>query len=142
MEDYRTRAKTLLKRKRFLETAADALREQVLFLETESAARQNDLAARELRPIEAEDWKRLLSKLDDCRFRLHLLEEQLEQIRRAYEVLTPYQRDLLETFFASGSRNCAETLCERYYRERSAIYRDRSKALDQFTIAAYGVLLR
>lgn len=142
MEDYRKKAKSLLKRKRHLLAAVEALREQVVFLENEQDARRKECGGREPRPLEAEDRRRLNEKLDDCRFRLHLLEEQLDQIRRAYEVLTPYQRDLLETFFASGERNCAEQLCERYFRERSAVYRDRLKALDEFTVAAYGVLLR
>ena len=142
MEDYTTRAKSLLKRKRYLETAAEALREQVLFLEEEKKSRPEEWATQTLRPIEAEDWKRLETKLDDCRFRLHLLEEQLEQIRRAYALLTPYQRDLLETFFATKTRYRAEKLCEKYYKERSAVYRDRRKALDEFTLAAFGVLPR
>ena len=141
MEDYKTRAKTLLKTKRYLETAANALREQVAFLESACREREKETCDSD-RPIRSEDWKQLLDKLDDCRFRLHLLDEQLEQIHRAYELLTPYQRDLLDTFFASGSKNCAETLCERYYRERSAIYRDRQKALNEFTLAAFGVLTR
>ena len=53
-------------------------------------------------------------------------------------MLTPYQRDLLETFFVSGEKYCADRLCERYYKERSALYRDRKKALTEFAKAVFG----
>ncbi len=65
-------------------------------------------------------------------------ERELTLIACGYGVLTPYQRDLLETFFVSGEKYCADRLCERYYKERSALYRDRKKALSEFAKAVYG----
>ncbi len=65
-------------------------------------------------------------------------ERELTLIQCGYEVLTPYQRDLLETFFVSGEKYCADRLCERYYKERSALYRDRKKALVEFAKAVFG----
>ncbi len=144
-EDYTVRAAELLRRKRDLQVAAEALREQIRFLEERqvSCRTSNFETASVSRNgfCDAEDRAiRLIEQLDDCRYRLRLLEEELEQIRRAYEVLSPYQRDLLDTFFVNGGKNCAEQLSARYYKERSALYRDRKKALYTFTLAAFGIM--
>lgn len=141
---YTGMAVRMLRRKRFLQAAAETLREQVRFLEGECDACRSsaDLlsAGRSYDALGAkEQLLDLLCRLEDSRRRLRVLEEELEQIRRAYALLSPYQQDLLDTFFASGEKNCAEVLAERYYRERSAVYRDRKKALEQFTLAVFGV---
>lgn len=104
----------LLRRKRFIEAAREAAREQLACHSMDSAP-----------------WR-------ECRARLAKAEEALTVIHCAYGVLTPYQRDLLDTFFVSGEKYCADRLCERYYKERSALYRDRRKALEEFTLAAFG----
>ena len=105
----------LLRRKRYLEAAKEAAQERL--------ACDHPYA-----PERAEDWQKRLSKA----------EEELTMIRCAYAVLTPYQRDLLDTFFVENGKYCADRLCEKYYKERSALYRDRRKALEAFTLAVFG----
>lgn len=140
-ERYTELAIRLLRRKPYLLSASEALREQIRFLEEELAVRRAD-PAREIGA--AEDAERdtlcILQRLDDSRRRLRVMEEELEQIRRGYRLLDPYARDLLEIFFVSGEKNCAEKIAERYYKERSTIYRDRKKALESFVLAVFGVL--
>ena len=46
--------------------------------------------------------------------------------------------NLLDTFFVSGEKYCAEKLCERHFKERSQIYRDRKKAIKRFSLAVFG----
>lgn len=104
----------LLRKKRYLEAAREAARAQMACHPPGSAA-----------------WQ-------ECRLRLTKAEEPLAIIRCAYDVLSPYQRDLLDTFFVGDEKYCADRLCERYYKERSTLYRDRKKALAAFTLAAFG----
>lgn len=114
----------LLRRKRYLEATKEAAREQLACYRCEAAGEAFPPA-----PPEREE---------DCKKRLARAEEELTLIRCAYAVLTPYQRDLLDTFFVESEKYCADRLCEKYYKERSALYRDRRKALAAFTLAAFG----
>ena len=54
--------------------------------------------------------------------------------------LTDYQKDLIEGFFIEKTIGIADDLMERWYKERSSLYRDRTRALDTFTRSVYGVL--
>lgn len=105
----------LLRRKRYLEATKRAATEQMACCQIAS-------------PETAEECRRRIAKAD----------EELTLIRCAYAVLTDYQRDLLDTFFVENGKYCADRLCEKYYKERSALYRDRRKALHDFTLAAFG----
>lgn len=118
---------TYSKRRTNVQKSIDLLRKK-RFLEAMKEAAQEQLARYAPGTV---SW-------NACRERLTKAEEALAVIHCAYEVLTPYQRDLLDTFFSSGERYCADRLCERYYKERSALYRDRRRALDDFTLAAFG----
>lgn len=104
----------LLRKKRYLEAAREAARAQMACEPPDSSA-----------------WR-------ESRTRFLKAEEALTVIRCAYGALSPYQRDLLDTFFAGDEKYCADRLCERYYKERSTLYRDRKKALAAFTLAAFG----
>lgn len=104
----------LLRKKRYLEAAREAARAQL-----------------DCNPPDSPAWQ-------ESRTRFVRAEEALTVIRCAYGALSPYQRDLLETFFVCGEKYCADRLCERYYKERSTLYRDRKKALAAFTLAAFG----
>lgn len=110
----------LLRKKRYLEATRQAAKEQM-------ACYQNA-------PPETAASK----TAEECRRRLAKAEEELTLIRCAYAVLTDYQRDLLDTFFVENGKYCADRLCEKYYKERSALYRDRRKALHDFALAAFG----
>ena len=98
------------------------------YLEATRAAAQVQMASN---PPGSDVWR-------ECRERLGRAEEALSVIRCAYGVLSPYQQDLLETFFVGEEKYCADRLCEKYYKERSTLYRDRKKALAAFTLAAFG----
>ena len=104
----------LLRKKRYLEAAREAARAQMACHPPNSAA-----------------WQ-------ESRERLVRAEEPLMIIRCAYGALSSYQQDLLDTFFVGDEKYCADRLCERYYKERSTLYRDRKMALTAFTLAAFG----
>lgn len=104
----------LLQKKRYLEAAREAAQ-----------------ARMSCHPPESAPWR-------ESRELFLQAEEALTVIRCAYGVLSAYQRDLLDTFFVEGEKYCADRLCERYYKERSTLYRDRKKALLAFTLAAFG----
>ena len=104
----------LLRKKRYLEAAMETARTQLA-----------------CNPPGSPTWQ-------ESRTRLAKAEEALTVIRCAYGVLSPYQQDLLDTFFSDDEKYCADRLCERYYKERSTLYRDRKKALAAFTLAAFG----
>ena len=104
----------LLRKKRYLEAAREAAQAGMTCHPPESAA-----------------WR-------ECRARFVGAEEALTVSRCAYGVLSSYQQDLLDTFFVGDEKYCADHLCERYYKERSTLYRDRKKALLAFTLAAFG----
>lgn len=104
----------LLRKKRYLEAAREAAQAQMACNPPGSAAWQES--------------RRCFLKA----------EESLSIIRCAYGVLSAYQQDLLNTFFSDGEKYCADRLCERYFKERSTLYRDRQKALAAFTLAAFG----
>ena len=104
----------LLRKKRYLEAAREAAQAQMA-----------------CNPPDSAGW------LESRRCFLKA-EEALETIRCAYGVLSSYQQDLLDTFFVGDEKYCADRLCERYYKERSTLYRDRKKALTAFTLAAFG----
>ncbi len=135
----------MLRQKRYWCAAADALREQIRLLDAElnachtassdeAGAKDKDGGTAEKRVL------RLNGRKQAFCHRLRMMEGELEQIRRAYSMLSPYQRDLLDTFFVSGQKNCAERLARRYYKERSSLYRDRKKAIDAFALALFGAI--
>lgn len=131
MEQGNHRAAELLRKKRYLEAAAEAAKEQ-------QACCERELALKKTAQKNARRSASLWSTMNECSARLAKAEEELALIRCAYAVLTPYQQDLLDSFFVNGEKYCADRLCERYFKERSSLYRDRRKALDAFSLAAFG----
>lgn len=131
MDSYTKSAEKMLARSPLMEVARETLEDQLRFLEEELAA--------------AGDWaggrrQKLEWKIDDARHRLRALYEETERMDRGYAVLTEYQKDLLEKFIIHRTKDCVEELAEVHQKERSALYRDRKKALETFTIAVYGAL--
>lgn len=145
MVDYLKASVRLLQRKRMIKTAMQALQSRIDFLEDELTACRvssyDSIREEDARTSDMEDRRlAILARLDEVRSRFRALHEQMEQIERGYSVLTPYQRDVLDTFFATEERYCADKLCERYYKERSQIYRDRKKAIQRFSLAVFGCM--
>lgn len=142
--DYREYAKDLLSRKKSLVSAYSAIKSELECLEQEKTAckasavnaRSNggDAAVYEERLIN------ILTELDDCRFRRSVVERELLKIEQGMNGLSDYQRDLLDSFFVEREMGAADDLMERWYKERSSLYRDRNRALETFTRSIYGVL--
>ena len=131
MDSYTKSAEKRLARKPLLEIAQETLEDEIRFLEGELADPTIGVCPRR---------ERLHTKAEDARHRLRALYEETERMDRGFAVLTEYQRDLLEKFIIHRNKDCVEELSERHCKERSAIYRDRKKALETFTMAVYGAL--
>ena len=54
--------------------------------------------------------------------------------------LTEYEKDIINGFFVTETKYAADKLMEKFYKERTMIYNDRSKALEKFTRAIYGMI--
>lgn len=136
-ESYTKSAAEMLKRAPLVEVAKDALRQEIDYLREElSACRLASLVGN----AEEERRAKLMGKLEDASYRLRELEKETEKIRRGMAMLSRYQQDLLDAFFIHRRKDCVEELSELYRKERSAIYRDRKAALEQFTLMALGAL--
>lgn len=131
MDSYTKIAEKMLARKSLVEIARETLEDEIRFLEGELADPTIGECPRR---------ERLNTKAQDVRHRLRALYEESERMERGYAVLTEYQKDLLDLFFVHRTKDCVEELSERHQKERSAIYRDRKKALETFTMAVYGTL--
>lgn len=138
--DYREQAKELLRRRRNLLSAQSAIEEELILLE-----REREVCSKRI--DEAHDDETyidrlvgVLADLDDCRFRKSIVERELLKLRRGLEGLDDYQRDLLISFYCECGRATAEEVMDKWFKERSTVYRDKQLALDRFTRSVYGVL--
>lgn len=82
----------------------------------------------------------LLADLDDCRFRRSVVERELMKIEKGIAGLNDYQKDIIDAFFVEQYPYAVEDLMEKWFKERSTLYRDRNRALESFTRSVYGVL--
>ena len=140
--DYREQAKDLLSRKKGLTSAYSGIIEELELLEEQKLACKT--AAVNSQPQTAELYEdrliSILAELEDCRFRLSIVKHELLKIEKGLNGLSDYYRDIIETFFIEEADYAADELMERWYKERSSLYRDRTRALDKFTRCVYGVL--
>lgn len=142
--DYREYAKDLLARKNSLISAYGSIKDELKVLERERTACKsimNDCEAfgRD-KSIYEDRFINTLANLDDCRFRLSVVERELKKIEKGMSCLDDYECALLDTFYVERLTDAAEELMDKYYRERSTLYRDKNRALDTFTRSIYGVL--
>lgn len=143
--DYREYAKDLLARKNSLVSAYSSIRSELECLEQEkNACKESALKAAskgsENVSVYEDRLINVLADIDDCRFRRSVVERELIKIEKGMNGLSDYQRDLLEGFFVEREMGAADDLMERWYKERSSLYRDRNRALELFTRSIYGVL--
>ena len=143
--DYREYSKDLLSRKKNLVSAYSAIKSELTSLENEKLACKsyalNNADGEEIGRVQYEDRLiNILADMDDCRFRLSVVERELLKIEKGMSGLTDYQKDIIDTFFVERSSTAGEELMGRWFKERATLYRDRIKALDQFTRSVYGVL--
>lgn len=142
--DYREYSKDLLVRKKNLVSAYSAIKTELDLLDRERCACKSSIANAEQNGGDASIYEErlinVLADLDDCRFRRSIVERELLKIEKGMNVLSEYQRDLLERFYVSKEYGAAEDLMEKWYKERSCLYRDKIRALDDFTRSVYGVL--
>jgi hypothetical protein len=141
--DYKEYAKDLLGRKKNLVSAYSAIKSELEYLEQEKTAcktaslnskNESEKAVYDERVIN------VLADIEDCRFRRSVVERELIKIEKGMNGLDDYQRDLLELYFVENEIGATETLMERWFKERSSLYRDRNRALECFTRSVYGVL--
>ena len=139
--DYREHAKDLLSRKKSLLSAYSSIKSELASLEEE----KNACKAAMSRDTDAQSYHEeriinILADIDDCRFRRNVVERELSKIEKGMSCLDDYYKDLIEGFFVDRVGENVEILMERWYKERSSLYRDRGKALEAFTRSVYGVV--
>ena len=142
--DYREYAKDLLGRKNSLVSAYASIKEELITLENEKTAckalmNECEVLGRD-KCIYEDRFINTLANLDDCRFRLSVVERELKKIEKGMSLLSDYECTLLDSFYVEHIIDAAEELMDRFYRERSTVYRDKNRALDTFTRSIYGVL--
>ena len=141
--DYREYAKDLLSRKKSLISAYSAIKGELNALEVEKTACKTAMAnAQSLGGTTSYDERliNILADLDDCRFRRSVVERELLKIEKGMNGLNDYQRDLIDGFFVDYAHGITEELMEKWFKERSTLYRDRHRALEVFTRSVYGVV--
>lgn len=138
--DYREYAKDLLSRKKHLVSAYASLNAEIEMLEKEKNACK--VAASNLgdERMYEERLINVLADLEDCRFRRSVVERELVKIEKGMNVLDDYYRDVLEQLFVERESDSVEYLMTKWYKERSTVYRDRNRALEDFTRSIYGVV--
>lgn len=144
--DYREYAKDLLRRKNHICSASEALRDEISGLEKEKYECKANIigglaATKSERDKYEERYTALCAHLEDCRFRLRVVERELKMIENGMSGLSEYYRELLTGFFIDNKKGAADRLMERFYKERSCLYADRNKALETFTRSVYGVVM-
>ncbi len=142
--DYREHAKDLLKRKNSLVSAYSAIKEELYALENERSVCKAAIARAEAEGRDSSVYEdrliNLLADLEDCRFRKSVVERELKKLEKGLESLNEYQRELLEAFFSAPMRYTAEEIMQKWFKERSTVYRDKAIALEQFTRSVYGLV--
>ncbi len=142
--DYRDYAKDLLARKKNLVSAYSSIKSELTLLEQEKD--DCKAAIERLRSTGGNVTKyddrliNLLADLDDCRFRRSVVERELLKIEKGIAGLNDYQKDIIDMFFVEQYPYAVEDLMEKWFKERSTLYRDRNRALESFTRSVYGVL--
>ena len=139
--DYKKYAKELLCRKKNLISALSAINAELESLENEKCACKSSACRR---TGDDGDYTgriiNIVSGIEECRLRRSVVERELMMIEKGMSGLSDYQKDLLERFFVEKDTRVADAIMERYYKERSSVYRDRNRALEEFTRSVYGVL--
>ncbi|MBO4452536.1 MAG: hypothetical protein J5793_01240, partial [Clostridia bacterium] len=136
-------AKELLCRKRNLESAYSAIVRELESLEQERCAYKSRMMSEpegEPEQMRRKGLMDTLAGIEDCRLRKSVVERELMMIEKGMSGLNPYQKELLECFFIDRQAGAADDFMDKYFKERSSVYRDRSRALDAFTRSVYGVL--
>ncbi len=143
--DYREYAKDLLGRKKTLTSAYSVIKTELEQLEQEKYSCKtllSNLTEEDAEKIAVYEERliNILADLEDCRFRCGIVQRELTKIEKGINSLSDYYRDIIEMFFVERAPYAADELMERWYKERSGLYRDRSKALEQFTRSVYGII--
>lgn len=142
--DYREHSKDLLERKNSLTSAYNAIKNELIMLEEEELACKRFVSRAEAGSAEEANYNdrliNILVELDDCRFRKSVVERELKKIETGLNALNDYQKELIVYFYIEKQSSAADALMEKWFKERSSIYRDKNIALDLFTRSVYGVI--
>ena len=141
--DYKEYSKDLLGRKNNLVSAYSSIKSELEYLEEQKTTCKTaslNCKSEAERSVYDERFINILADLEDCRFRRSVVERELRKIEKGMMGLSDYQKEIIEKFFIENDSTAAEELMERWFKERSSLYRDRNRALEQFTRSVYGVL--
>lgn len=143
--DYRNISKDLLRRKNELINAKKTLEDEICMLENEkyavrSKAVSDPTVAKGGGSKYEEHLVNLIVLIDNSYFRKKIVERELKMISNGMQALDIYETDLLECFYIHEIMDAAEKISNKYYKERSTVYRDKNTALEKFTRAVYGVI--
>ncbi len=138
--DYREYSKDLLSRKKHLASAYASLNAEIEMLEREKTACKVAASNNGDERLYEERLIGILADLEDCRFRRSVVERELIKIEKGMNVLSDYYRDVLERLFVERESDAVEYLMTKWYKERATVYRDRTRALEDFTRSVYGVV--
>ena len=138
--DYREYSKDLLLRKKHLTSAYTSIVAEIEMLEREKTACKVAASNNGDERLYEERLINVLTDLEDCRFRRSVVERELVKIEKGMNSLNDYHRDILEHFFIERESDAVEILMTKWFKERSTVYRDRVRALEDFTRSVYGVV--
>ena len=138
--DYREYSKDLLLRKKYLTSAYASLNAEIDMLEKEKNACKVAASNFGDEKLYEERLINVLADIEDCRFRRSVVERELIKIEKGMQSLNDYYRDVLERLFVERESDAVEYLMTKWFKERSTIYRDRIRALEDFTRSIYGVV--
>lgn len=143
--DYRDFAKDLLKKRAELVTAKTQLNDEITMLdEIKFSAKNTAVGDTRVAPGGGSRYEdslvSVIFRLDDAIVRKRLVERELRQIESGMSSLSEYEKELLYEFYIKGEKYASERIGAKYYKERSAVYADKKKALEKFTRSIYGIV--
>lgn len=142
--DYREAAKELLAKKIELKNAYVSLGDEITMLENEKFAIRKCVGDTAVAAGGGSKYEEYITNLifisDNTSMRRRVVRRELDMIEQGMAELSEYERDLMDVFFVRRAKNATEIIAEKWFKERSQIYSDRTVALNKFTRAVYGVI--
>ncbi len=86
---------------------------------------------------------RLIAAIDELERKkeaYHIIKRKVAAVERGLAALTAQQADILDRFFIHRTRGHVDSLAADYHIERTRVYDLKDAAVDDFTIARYGIM--
>lgn len=87
--------------------------------------------------------KRLIAAIDELdrkKEAYRATKRKVDAVERGLATLTAQQVDILDRFFIHRTRGHVDSLAADYHIERTRVYDLKDAAIDDFTIARYGII--